>query len=83
MPATAVEALARVPLFADLNKREIEQIARLFKERRFSAGETVAKEGAGGAVVLRDRQPEKPTVSTEAETDARRSDRATTSARSR
>ena len=49
VPATAVEALARVPLFADLDRRELEQIARLFKERRFSVGETVAKEGAGGA----------------------------------
>ena len=49
VPVTAVEALSRVPLFADLNRREMEQIARLFKERRFSAGESVAKEGAGGA----------------------------------
>jgi hypothetical protein len=49
VPATAVGTLASVPLFADLNKREMEQIARLFKERRFSAGESVAKEGAGGA----------------------------------
>jgi pyruvate,water dikinase len=43
------DALARVPLFADLDRREMEQIARLFKERRFAAGETIAKEGAGGA----------------------------------
>ncbi len=49
VPVTAVEALSRVPLFADLNRREMEQIARLFKERRFSSGESVAKEGAGGA----------------------------------
>jgi len=38
-----------VPLFSDLSKREVGQIARLFKERRFSAGETVVKEGSGGA----------------------------------
>jgi CRP/FNR family cyclic AMP-dependent transcriptional regulator len=49
MPGAPVEVLQRVPLFADLNQREIKQIARLFKERRFSAGETVAKEGSGGA----------------------------------
>jgi pyruvate,water dikinase len=49
VPATAIEALAKVPLFADLDRRELEGIANLFKERRFSAGETVAKEGAGGA----------------------------------
>ena len=36
-------------LFADLSKREAQQIARLFKERRFGAGETVVREGSGGA----------------------------------
>ena len=45
-PADLIEA---VPLFADLDKREVDQIARLFKERRFAAGETVAKEGTAGA----------------------------------
>jgi CRP/FNR family cyclic AMP-dependent transcriptional regulator len=49
MPGAPVEVLQRVPLFSDLNRRELRQIARLFKERRFSAGETVAKEGSGGA----------------------------------
>ena len=44
-----VKVLQRVPLFADLTKREIQQIARLFKPRRFAAGETVVKEGSGGA----------------------------------
>jgi CRP-like cAMP-binding protein len=44
-----VQALQKVPLFADLNKREVQQIARLFKERRFSEGETVIQEGSGGA----------------------------------
>ena len=44
-----VEALQRVPLFADLSQREVRQIARLFKQRRFDAGETVVKEGSGGA----------------------------------
>ena len=44
-----IEALQRVPLFADLNQRHIQQIARLFKERRFSEGETVVQEGSGGA----------------------------------
>jgi CRP/FNR family transcriptional regulator, cyclic AMP receptor protein len=49
MRGAPVEALQRVPLFADLTKREVQQIARLFKERRFSQGETVVKEGSGGA----------------------------------
>jgi CRP/FNR family transcriptional regulator, cyclic AMP receptor protein len=49
MPGAPVEVLQRVPLFADLNRREVEKIARLFKERRFSEGETVVREGSGGA----------------------------------
>jgi CRP-like cAMP-binding protein len=49
MPGAPIEVLQRVPLFADLDRREIGQIARLFKERRFSEGETVAKEGSGAA----------------------------------
>ena len=49
MRGAPVEVLRRVPLFADLNTREVEKIARLFKERRFSEGETVVREGSGGA----------------------------------
>jgi len=44
-----IEALQRVPLFADLSKHEIQQVARLFKERRFPKGETIIQEGSGGA----------------------------------
>ena len=47
--ANPVDIMASVPLFAELSRRELEPIARLFKERRFVAGETVAKEGSGGA----------------------------------
>lgn len=43
------EEVQKVPLFAALDSAEIEQVTRLFKERRFSAGETVTKEGSGGA----------------------------------
>jgi CRP/FNR family cyclic AMP-dependent transcriptional regulator len=49
MPGAPVEVLRGVPLFADLSRREVEKIARLFKERRFSEGETVVREGSGGA----------------------------------
>jgi CRP/FNR family cyclic AMP-dependent transcriptional regulator len=49
MPGAPIEVLRRVPLFADLSRREAEQVARLFKERRFAEGETVVKEGSGGA----------------------------------
>jgi pyruvate,water dikinase len=43
------EVVKEVPLFADLSPHELEQITRLFKERRFAEGETVTKEGSGGA----------------------------------
>lgn len=49
MAGAPVEVLKRVPLFADLDRRELQQIARMFKERRFPPGETVMKEGLGGA----------------------------------
>jgi CRP/FNR family cyclic AMP-dependent transcriptional regulator len=49
MAGAPVEALQRVPIFADLDAEEVGQIARLFKERRFHAGETVIQEGSGGA----------------------------------
>jgi CRP-like cAMP-binding protein len=51
MPARGapVNTLQRVPLFTDLSKREVQQIARLFKVRRFAEGETVIQEGSGGA----------------------------------
>jgi pyruvate,water dikinase len=48
-PTGRTECIERVPFFADLSTRDIERIARLFKERRFTAGETITKEGAGGA----------------------------------
>jgi len=41
--------LRRVRLFADLDEREVGEIGRLFKERRFPAGETIIREGSGGA----------------------------------
>jgi CRP-like cAMP-binding protein len=49
MPGAPVEALRDVPLFADLDARELAQVALLFKERHFKAGETIVKEGAEGA----------------------------------
>ncbi|MCP5262350.1 MAG: PEP/pyruvate-binding domain-containing protein [Burkholderiaceae bacterium] len=47
----ATAALQRVGLFADMDRRQAEQIARLLKERRFARGETVIVEGSGGAAV--------------------------------
>ena len=48
-PGAPVAILANVPLFAELDEHDLHEVSRLFKERRFSAGETVAKEGSGGA----------------------------------
>jgi CRP-like cAMP-binding protein len=44
-----VAALQRAGLFADMDRRQAEQIARLLKERHFAKGETVIMEGSGGA----------------------------------
>jgi len=44
-----LEVLPTVPLFAGLDREEAEQVAHLFKVRRFAAGETVIREGSGGA----------------------------------
>ena len=44
-----VEVIRRARLFSGLDKNDVDKIAALFKERRFAAGETVIKEGSGGA----------------------------------
>ena len=49
MSGVPIAALQRVPLFAELTDDEAGQMARLFKVRRFRAGETVIQEGSGGA----------------------------------
>ena len=48
-PPVAAEVLGSTRLFGDLDRRELEQIGAVFKERRFRAGETVTQEGTGGA----------------------------------
>ncbi|HXV62892.1 MAG TPA: PEP/pyruvate-binding domain-containing protein [Vicinamibacteria bacterium] len=48
-PRDPVTALRRAQLFADMDRRQAEQIARLLKVRAFSKGETVILEGSGGA----------------------------------
>jgi CRP-like cAMP-binding protein len=49
MPGAPLDALRSVSLFADLDDDELSQVALLFKQRRFAAGDTVVKEGADGA----------------------------------
>ena len=43
------EMLSRVPLFAGLESRDLDRIADSFKQRDYSAGDTIASEGSGGA----------------------------------
>ena len=48
MAEAPAKLLEQIPLFEDLSSGELERLARSFKERRFSPGDTVAAEGAGG-----------------------------------
>lgn len=48
-PRDPAAALQRVQLFAEMDRKQAEQIARLLKERRYAKGETVIMEGSGGA----------------------------------
>jgi CRP/FNR family transcriptional regulator, cyclic AMP receptor protein len=48
MAAAPAELLAQIPLFEGLSQGELKRIAGSFKERRFSAGDTIAVEGASG-----------------------------------
>ncbi|HKG43975.1 MAG TPA: cyclic nucleotide-binding domain-containing protein [Gaiellaceae bacterium] len=49
MAGPSIELLHRVPLFAELGRRELERLSTSFKERSFGPGESVAVEGEGGA----------------------------------
>lgn len=42
------ELLAQVPLFSDLDKRELERLANSFHDRTFKAGDAIATAGTGG-----------------------------------
>ena len=49
MAHVSPERLKQVPLFSDLDKKELESIANTMRERTFAAGQHVTEEGAGGA----------------------------------
>jgi len=49
MTGPSTEVLKEVPLFADLADDELAQVASVFKERRFAAGETIIQQGSGAA----------------------------------
>jgi CRP/FNR family transcriptional regulator, cyclic AMP receptor protein len=44
-----VELLERVPLFSDFDRRDLQRLARSFRERTFAPGSTIASEGKSGA----------------------------------
>jgi pyruvate,water dikinase len=48
-PRDPEAALQRVGLFAEMDRKQARQIARLLKERHYAPGETVIMEGSGGA----------------------------------
>ena len=45
-----VDDLARIPLFADLSKRQLRKLAGAFQEQRFGAGTTIVREGHNSGV---------------------------------
>ena len=47
MPAT-VDQIRRVPLFSDLDRKELDRIAASMKQRTFNAGDKVTTEGQSG-----------------------------------
>jgi pyruvate,water dikinase len=49
VPCPSPDAVHEIPLFAGLAPEQVERVAQLFKERRFAAGQTVIREGSGGA----------------------------------
>jgi CRP/FNR family cyclic AMP-dependent transcriptional regulator len=44
----AADLLKRVPIFSDLDRKELERIAASMKQRTFQAGDNVTTEGTGG-----------------------------------
>ena len=49
MARPSPETIAKIPLFSDLEPRELRRIADSFKEREFAAGDTISTEGKSGA----------------------------------
>src|SRR5436305_13531841 len=48
MAEGAIDLLRRVPIFSDLDRKELDRIAASMKERTFDAGDTVTSEGQSG-----------------------------------
>jgi len=52
MAAPPIELLRHVPLFGDLHRSDLEQLAEAFEERTFEAGATLAEQGHAGATLF-------------------------------
>jgi CRP/FNR family cyclic AMP-dependent transcriptional regulator len=48
MALNAVAALSQIPLFEGIERKDLERLARSFRERSFPEGQTVTKEGEPG-----------------------------------
>ena len=48
MAGAPVDLIQRVPLFSDLGRKGVEQVAGSMKERNFAEGESLTVEGRGG-----------------------------------
>ncbi len=48
MAAPSLELLRQIPLFSDLERRQLERVTQSFRERTFRAGDTVTAEESGG-----------------------------------
>ena len=46
--AIPLELLRKIDLFEEMSKKELDRLAKSFRESRFSAGETIAAEGTRG-----------------------------------
>lgn len=47
-PKMTAQVLQRTPLFANLNQRQLERLAKRFVEREYAAGEKIVTQGRGG-----------------------------------
>ncbi|MEO6397925.1 MAG: cyclic nucleotide-binding domain-containing protein [Tepidiformaceae bacterium] len=46
--SSTMDALVQVPMFRDLNKKALERLERIARQRSFSAGDVIVKEGDEG-----------------------------------
>jgi CRP-like cAMP-binding protein len=52
MPASAAEALSRIPLFAHLSQRQLRKISKSVGEHRYEPGTTIVRQGGRTATLF-------------------------------